>query len=178
LQWIDLNVVVADSLKLLHSEIIARKTRIEFTPLPSIFLVKASFIELQQVFINLIVNSLDALSGQGANVMELAPCICIRLLSTADQIILEVADNGPGIPPENLEHLFEPFFSTKSSGKGKGLGLGLSISRGIVERYGGKLIASPPEDGRGAVFRITFPPPVADAKKAACDQGVDGDTAQ
>lgn len=79
------------------------------------------------------------------------------------------ADNGPGIPPENLEQLFEPFFSTKSAGKG--LGLGLSISRGIVERHGGELIAVPPEDGRGAVFRLTFPPPVTVAKVVACDQG-------
>ncbi len=174
LQAVDLNGVVADSLKLLHSEIIARKTRIEFTPLPTLPPITASFIELQQVFINLIVNSLDAISGQSAGVSALPPCIRIIVSDTPDGIMFEVADNGPGIPLENLEHLFEPFFSTKSPGKG--LGLGLSISRGIVERYGGKLIAVPPEDGCGAVFRIAFPPPSADAKVAACDHGVDADT--
>lgn len=160
-QPVDLHAVVVDSLKLLHSEIIARKIPIEFKPPPPLPPITASFIEMQQVLINLIVNSLDALSAQGADVLAPPPVIRIRLFATPDQITLEVADNGPGIPPEHLEHLFEPFFSTKSAGKG--LGLGLSISRGIVECYGGKLIAVPPEDGCGAVFRITFPAPAGTA---------------
>ncbi len=161
LQEVDLNSIVTDSLKLLNSEIIARKTHIEFTPVPTLPTVTASFIELQQVFINLIVNSLDALSGQGSGVSKQSPRIRIHLSESSDSIVLEIADNGPGIPPENLDHLFEPFFSTKPAGKG--LGLGLSISRGIVERYGGKLIAAPPADGCGAVFRIVFAPPAGNA---------------
>jgi len=174
LQAVDLNAVVADSLKLLNSEIIARKVRIEFAPLPSLPPITASFIELQQVFINLIVNSLDALSGQNGGRQLEPSCIDIRLSDNSDGITLEVADNGPGILSEHLEHLFEPFFSTKSAGKG--LGLGLSISRGIVERYGGKLISVKPDGAPGAVFRIIFPKPASSAKVAACDHGSDGDT--
>lgn len=167
LQAVDLNSVVADSLKLLHSEIIARKTRIEFTPVPSLPQITASVIEVQQVLINLIINSLDALSGRSVGVTAPPPLIRISLTETSDAIMLEVADNGPGISLDSLESLFEPFFSTKSSGQG--LGLGLSISRGIVERFGGNLIAVPPKVGRGAIFRITFPTPVSIAKAASCD---------
>jgi two-component system sensor kinase FixL len=81
---------------------------------------------------------------------------------------LTVRDNGPGIPPDMVDRLFEPFSTTKPDG----LGLGLSISRKIVERFGGSLV-SVCETGRaGAVFRLTLP--VITDQSNSCQQGGDG----
>ncbi|HSO20227.1 MAG TPA: ATP-binding protein, partial [Desulfosarcina sp.] len=73
---------------------------------------------------------------------------------TKDRVLIEIADTGPGIPPENLEHIFEPFFTTKE--EGKGTGLGLSVVYGIIENHGGTITArSIP--GRGSTFTIELP---------------------
>lgn len=69
-------------------------------------------------------------------------------------LTVEIADNGPGLPPERMAHLFEPFYTTKVPGVG--LGLGLAISAGIMRDFGGSLTARNGED-RGAVFTLTLP---------------------
>ena len=169
---IDLNAVITGSLSLLHGEIVARKGTVDFTPGDPLPPVRGSFVELQQVLINLILNGLDAcreVAGAGLCHLTLgmreAPSLRIRVGPLTGGVAIDVADHGPGIAPENRDRLFEPFFSTKS-GDG-GLGLGLSISRGIVERFGGTLEALPPEPGSGAVFRI-FLPAAAD-ESFACE---------
>jgi PAS domain S-box-containing protein len=90
--------------------------------------------ELRQVFSNLVLNSIEAISTPGSNIF-------IRVKQSADGqgregIRVTVADNGCGIPAENMAHIFEPFFSTKDS---KGTGLGLWVSQGIVQKHQGKL---------------------------------------
>jgi signal transduction histidine kinase len=86
--------------------------------------------ELAQVWVNLIDNAADAVNGGGE--------ISIRTRRDDNQTVVEITDNGPGIPPENLTRIFEPFFTTK--GVGSGIGLGLTISQGIVgDRHGGEI---------------------------------------
>ena len=86
--------------------------------------------ELAQVWVNLLDNAADAVNGGGE--------ISIRTRREDNQTVVEIIDNGPGIPPENLSHIFEPFFTTKGVGSGKGLGL--TISQGIVgDRHGGEI---------------------------------------
>ena len=86
--------------------------------------------ELALVWVNLLDNAADAVNGGGE--------ISIRTRRDDDQTVVEIIDNGPGIPPENLSHIFEPFFTTKGVGSGKGLGL--TISQGIVgNRHGGEI---------------------------------------
>ncbi len=104
---------------------------------------------LQQVFVNIIVNALDAL----ADVSN--PSLRVRTDQLGDTIVAEISDNGPGIAPEHVGHLFEPFFTTKDPGHGTGLGL--SISYSIVQRHGGSIegISNAPEPGM--TFRITIP---------------------
>jgi PAS domain S-box-containing protein len=164
---IDVNAVITGSLALLHGEIVARKGTVDFSPGDSLPPVMGSFVELQQVLVNLILNGLDACREEpgAAPAPREAPCLRIRVEPSKDGVVIDVADNGPGITPENRERLFEPFFSTKSD-KG-GLGLGLSISRGIVERFGGTLEALPSEPGSGAVFRIFLP--AAEDESFACE---------
>lgn len=170
---VNVNAVVTGSLTLLHGEIVARKGTVEFSPGDPLPPVRGSFVELQQVLINLILNGLDACREDRAGGKASAtPFLRIESRRVPEGVVVDVADQGPGITPETRERLFEPFFSTKSD-KG-GLGLGLSISRGIVERFGGTLEALPSEPGSGAVFRILLP--VAGGESFACETTPDGST--
>jgi len=92
--------------------------------------VRVSQTELQQVFINLINNALDAIDKKGG-IIEISTKV------RGDFIVIKVADNGPGIPPANLNRIFDPFFTTKPVGKGTGLGL--SICYGIIKKLGGEI---------------------------------------
>ncbi len=107
--------------------------------------VMANPSELREVFTNLVLNAVDALPSGGV----------LRLAARAadGRVLVEVSDDGVGIPPENVEKIFSPFFSTKGS---RGTGLGLSVSAGILKRHGGDLrVASVP--GRGTTFTVDLP---------------------
>jgi two-component system NtrC family sensor kinase len=106
--------------------------------------------QLQQVFLNIINNAIDALEGKPGK-------ITIATSTNKDSIKVTVSDTGKGIPPEYLPRMFMPFFTTKEVGKGTGLGL--SVSYGIIKNLGGKIeVDSTP--GRGSVFTISLPAPV------------------
>lgn len=102
---------------------------------------------LQQVFLNLINNAIDAV-GQGGEIV-----ISTRLQPPGN-LVIEFADSGPGIPQENIKHIFDPFFTTKD--QGKGTGLGLYISYDIIKKLGGSITAANNRGG-GAVFTIVLP---------------------
>ena len=119
-------------------------------------LVKGHEGELLQVFNNLLANAADAFETvDGANGRDATPAkVSIELEATDDRLVARVIDNGPGIAPEHLTQVFEPFFSTRL-GDG-GTGLGLSISHEIVRRHGGTLKAANREEG-GCVFEVVLP---------------------
>jgi signal transduction histidine kinase len=110
--------------------------------------VRGDFNQLQQCLINLIFNAVDALAGGGC--LEISS----RYERTAGRAIIRVTDDGPGIPPEHLPHVFEPFYTTKA--EGYGVGLGLSTVYGIVERHGGTVTAES-RTAQGATFTIELP---------------------
>ena len=102
--------------------------------------------QLNQVFLNLLVNAAQAIEGKGV--------ICISTHDLGEWVQIDITDNGSGIPAENLEKIFEPFFTTKEVGKGTGLGM--SISYEIIQKHGGDIqVAS--EVGQGTTFSITLP---------------------
>ena len=108
--------------------------------------------QINQVFLNLIVNSAHAIESQHRSSHG---NITIHTWFDSSNIYCSIADDGPGIPPEIRNRIFEPFFSTKEPGKG--IGLGLSISYDIVaHKHGGTLSADCPAEG-GTVFLITLP---------------------
>jgi signal transduction histidine kinase len=102
--------------------------------------------QLNQVFMNLVMNACDAIDGRGR--------IRIRTRRAVEGVCLEFEDDGPGITADIRGRIFEPFFTTKPVGRGTGLGL--SISHGIVERHGGKMHVECPASG-GTVFRVELP---------------------
>ena len=103
--------------------------------------------ELNQVWTNLIDNAVDAMNGKGE--------LRIRTARELDRLLVEIADNGPGIPPEILDHIFEPFFTTK--GLGNGTGLGLETVRRIVRKHGGEITV---DSAPGATrFQVRLPLP-------------------
>jgi C4-dicarboxylate-specific signal transduction histidine kinase len=111
--------------------------------------IHASPRKLAQVLVNLLVNAGDALEEAGTK----HAAVSVRGWSQGEHVVLSVEDNGPGFPPSVLEHLFQPFFTTK--GAEKGTGLGLALSREMVERYGGSLVAENRLEG-GACLRLTL----------------------
>lgn len=98
---------------------------------------------LRQVLLNLLLNAIEAMPSGG--------CATARGTSEADRVVLSVTDNGPGIPPADLERIFNPFVTTKA----KGTGLGLAICRRLVEEMGGSLSATSPP-GEGATFAVSL----------------------
>ena len=108
--------------------------------------IRAYGSELNQVWTNLIDNAIHAVNGTGK--------ICIGTSLEHDQVVVEIVDNGPGIPPDIQSHLFEPFFTTKSVGTGTGLGLVIS-NRIVGDRHGGEIeFESRPGETR---FKVRLP---------------------
>ena len=124
--------------------------------------------ELSQLFLNLLTNALDALEGRGT--IWIRTCCSRTDVRDPGRILVEVQDDGPGIPPEDRDRIFEPFFTTKEVGKGTGLGL--SIAYSIAKRHGGELsaLAASP---RGTLFRVSLPA-AEQGSGAAGDPGAPG----
>lgn len=116
-------------------------------PLPSVL---GDPVQLQQVFLNLIMNARDALVTLPEGV---ARALTLSGTAERDRVTLAVADSGPGVPGELSGRIFDPFFTTK--GPGEGVGLGLSISYGIIKDHGGELLCEPAASG--ARFSVVLP---------------------
>lgn len=143
-EWSDLHRGLESTLNIVWNELKYHCTVVKhYGELP---LVRCLPSQINQVFINLLVNASQAIEGAGT--------ITITTEASDDQVRVIIADTGKGIPPEAIDKIFEPFFTTKPVGKGTGLGL--SLSKGIVERHRGSLtVASAP--GEGARFTMTLP---------------------
>lgn len=145
-----LNQVVLRTMELQRFSLAAEKIRIELNLDPALPVVRGDAGQLQQVLMNLLGNSRQAIEqhGQGGTIR-------VRTGRAGDRaVLLEVSDDGPGIPPGILARIFDPFFTTKAAGVGTGLGLSIVLS--IVREHGGKVnVTSQP--GSGAVFSIEIP---------------------
>lgn len=139
--------VIQQTLNLLDGEFTKSSIQVD-TQLPAdLPNIQCGAGSLQQVLVNLLLNSRDAITG------GIPARIMIKGHSERGQVNLFICDNGAGIPPENLEKIFDPFFTTKPAGKGTGLGL--SVSQHLVNEVGGS-ISLQKEQGFGCCFRLTF----------------------
>ncbi|MBW1743557.1 MAG: HAMP domain-containing protein [Deltaproteobacteria bacterium] len=146
---LDLNAVVKEIVNLIQSEVIIRNASIAMDLEARIPPVHGDRIQVQQVILNLLVNALDAVTGQPEETREVR--ISTRVGET-DSIIVSVSDSGPGIEGHKLDAIFETFYTTKT----KGMGMGLPISRSIIEQHNGRIWASNNPEG-GATFAFTLP---------------------
>ncbi len=147
-QKININEVVAETLKLAQGDLIARNVVVATSFADRIAVVRGDRVQLQQVFLNLIINAADAMVAIAPDDRRMT----ITTKDLVDQVNVSVADQGHGIAADRMSRLFEPFFTTKEHG----LGLGLSISRSIVAAHSGRLWAENNLD-RGATLHLTLP---------------------
>ncbi len=140
---VDARAAAEEALSLLANQFRTQGIELErdLLPVPPVL---ADFGEIRQAIVNLAMNACEAMGASGRL------RVATRLRDGAVEI--EVADTGPGIPPEHLARIFDPFFTTKE----KGTGLGLSVVYGIAERHGGKVDVES-EPGRGASFTLRLP---------------------
>jgi two-component system, NtrC family, nitrogen regulation sensor histidine kinase GlnL len=157
-QFTQLNIhrLIQDVLLLARESPSARGIRIEYDFDPTLPQIRGDERQLKQVLLNLVANSLDAMSGKGSlsliTRMETDFHIVRGPRGHARLIRVEVVDTGPGIPAEDLPHIFDPFFSTKSHGTG----LGLAISQRIAAEHGGSLRAARRAQ-KGTVMTLNLP---------------------
>ncbi|MCO4756957.1 MAG: two-component sensor histidine kinase [Oceanospirillaceae bacterium] len=157
----DLLEGVNSTLKLLNAELKNSVTlKLDLQPLPNII---CNPNQLNQVFLNLIVNAKHALADSSKPILKVSSSV------RDDVIHIRIADNGCGMPPEVIKEIFVPFYTTKAIGQGTGMGL--AIAYGIIKEHGGKINVHS-EEGRGSVFDIELP--VLSAKRAACSEVAGG----
>ena len=140
----DINDLLARVLKLLNSQLADHNINVHQkfeTEIPQVLAVDN---QIQQVFFNLILNAMEAMTNGGD--------IFITTNQERKNVSVWIEDSGPGILEEQREEIFEPFVSSKD----KGLGLGLTVSYGVVIAHGGSLTLVPP-DGKGACFKLSLP---------------------
>jgi two-component system, cell cycle sensor histidine kinase and response regulator CckA len=160
-------------LSMLLRRLIGEQVTLELVPPPrdDLWPVKADLSQFEQVIVNLAVNARDAMPKGGkltiriSNVAtEQSQRFAYKGMPAGEYVLVEVTDTGTGIPPEIIDRVFEPFFSTKEVGKGTGLGL--STVYGIVKQTGGFVFLES-EVGKGSTFRIFLPRHIAAAEEAA-----------
>ena len=146
---LDLNEVVRDVTRMLHGDFLLRRVTLVLDLDAQLPKVRCDLVQLQQVLLNLIMNASEAM----AETTTLDRRMIIRTRAGDDgRCVISVRDAGKGIRPENFEHLFEQFFTTKHDG----LGMGLSITRSIIESHGGRIWATNNSDA-GATFHVALP---------------------
>ncbi len=150
-ELVDVNELVREMIVLLRSEANRYSISIHTELAEGLPEVMADRVQLQQVFMNLMLNGIDAMKGTSGG-GELA----IKSEAGDGQLLISVSDTGVGLPPEQAEQIFRAFFTTKDNGTG----MGLPISRSIIESHGGRLWAAG-GSGRGATFQFTLPATVA-----------------
>ena len=146
---IDLNAAILEVTALTRSEAVKTSVTVGTQLADELPRIRCDRVQLQQVMLNLIVNAIQSMSGVEDGNRELH----ISTVSIEPEgVCVAVRDSGPGLSPESLSRLFEPFDTTKPDG----MGMGLSICRSIIEAHGGRLWATGCEP-RGALFQFTIP---------------------
>jgi len=145
----DLNQLATEVLEFIRGEFVMRNVAVKTSLSPDLPQVDGDRVQLQQLVLNLISNACEAMQDRGGeNTLSIATAH-----ESDDTVHVIVTDSGPGIPPDQLERIFEPFVTTKE----QGLGLGLAICRKIARAHRGTLVADS-HYGDGASFRLVLPP--------------------
>jgi PAS domain S-box-containing protein len=146
---LNVNEVVLEALELVRGDLVNHGVAAQTELAPDLPVLHGDRVQLQQVLLNLVMNACDAMAGAARDDRQ----ITIRTDLAGDGLVrVSVVDSGPGIAPDKLEQVFEPFYTTKPHG----MGLGLAVCRTIIMAHGGKLWAAN-NPGRGASFHFALP---------------------
>ena len=146
---VEINEAIREVLEMVRAPIDKNRVSVRARLTAGLTSVWGDRVQLQQVILNLVLNAVEAM----ASVEERPRLLSIRTEQKEDSgILIAVHDSGPGIDPENLPRVFEPFYTTKDSG----LGMGLAICRSIISAHGGRLWAEA-DQPQGTVFQFTLP---------------------
>jgi signal transduction histidine kinase len=148
LRPLDVNEVIREVLVLAHSELITAGVTVHTNLAADVPTVLGDRVQLQQVFLNLIMNAVDAMTA----IRDRPRKLLITSAKDAEEVLVQIQDSGQGLDPKHVHRIFESFFTTKA----EGTGMGLSISRSIIEAHGGRLRAMPGSP-YGAVFQMALP---------------------
>jgi len=153
---VNINDPIKDVFKVLGHQLKVHQIELELDLDPELPFIMADHNRLEQVFINLVTNAVDAMDKKGEKLkdQDWKRLLKIKSFSENGQAVVTVADTGTGIPKDIIDKIFEPFFTTKEVGKGTGLGV--SISYGIVKDYEGT-IEIKSKVGKGTTFELRFP---------------------
>ena len=146
---VDLNGVIEETIPFVHGEAQRKNVSLRAELHAGITSVNGDRVQLQQVLLNLMMNVIEAMAGLDTEPKRL---LIRSAVPNPSELLVSIADTGPGIDPELASRLFTPFFTTKP----QGIGMGLRISRSIIEAHGGRLWAEQNEP-RGAVFHFNLP---------------------
>jgi len=144
---VKINAVIEDAIAIVNHQLELNKVKLQTHLEPDLPLIFGNPNQLQQVFMNMMINAQQAMDGTPGS-------LTVSSRRAADDIEIVFADTGPGISEEARKKLFEPFFTTKPAGKGTGLGL--SVSFGLIEEHGGEVVVES-EVGQGATFIVSLP---------------------
>jgi two-component system NtrC family sensor kinase len=161
-QLVSINEAIKKTLELRDHQMSVNNIELSVQLQPDLPTTMADFYQMQQVFMNIIINAEQAMieaHGRGR--------LLVKTRAVDGVIQITLIDNGPGIPKENLNRIFDPFFTTKEVGKGTGLGL--SMCYGIIQAHGGRMYARS-EPGKGATFVVEIPIITQDAPIAKSDE--------
>ena len=164
---LNINEAIGEVIALTRGELVKQDVSVQTQLAQDLPLIRGDRVQLQQVILNLIINAIEAMSGVGKGSRAL-------LIATEQEpsggVVVSVQDSGPGLDVEDLDRLFEAFYTTKP----RGMGMGLSISRSVIEAHGGRIWASR-NVGPGATFQFTVPvasTPEADAWPSQSESNV------
>ncbi len=146
----NINVVIEQALAILENELVMKNISVDKFFLDDIPDIEADFVQLQQVFINLITNAAHAIGEKGGGIVILTH---LKDVNSSKFIEVKISDTGHGIPRDKINSIFDPFFSTKGQ---EGTGLGLSVVLGIIDEHNGKIDVES-EVEKGTTFTIKLP---------------------
>ena len=163
LEALDLDQLLKDTIALASNQTKLANVKVEFSAAGDLPRIHGDSQQLRQVFLNLILNAIDA-SPKNSKIR-----VMVLPADDPHYLAVKVMDFGTGIPEHIIGSIFDPFFTTK--GKGKGTGLGLSVSQGIISKHGGRISVTS-QDGAGSTFTVilpvtTFPAGISSQKKTA-----------
>jgi two-component system NtrC family sensor kinase len=146
----NINLVIEQALLILENQLTVNNITVDKFFLDEIPDIEADFVQLQQVFINLITNAAHAIGEKGGGIVIFTH---LKSINGSEYVEVKISDTGHGIPDDKIGSIFDPFFSTKGQ---EGTGLGLSVVLGIIDEHNGKIDVES-EVGKGTTFTIKLP---------------------